>query len=306
MHAVEVRGLRKAYQKGVRRVEALKGVSFKVKKNEILGLLGPNGAGKSTTINILLGILSYDSGHIKILNKDPDDVKDKLNYASAYNQIAGVARAEEALRFYGKIYQVKNIRERINYLMDSFEISNLRRKKTYTLSSGEKTRLNLCKGLINNPRVLLLDECTVGLDPDIAEKTRKIIRKQQKEHGSSILFTSHNMSEVEELCNRIAFLYRGRILEVGTPKQLSRIIKKQIVKIDFYPTSESVVKYFKKTDYDIIELTKNHVSLELEHAEKKLHPLIHPLFSKGFRIRDISIEKPNLERVFIKIARQQK
>ncbi len=306
MYAIEVKDLRKAYLKGAKRVEALRGISFQVKKNEIFGLLGPNGAGKTSTINALLGILSYDSGQLKILEKDPEDVKHKINYASAYAWLSGIIKIDENLKVYGKLYNVKNVKERINYLLDIFEISHLRRKKVYSLSSGEQTRLNLCKGLINNPRVLLLDECTVGLDPDIAEKTRRIIKKQQVEHGSAILFTSHNMAEVEELCDRIAFLHHGKIIKVGTPKQLNKLIKKQIVKIDFLPTKKSLIQHFKKTDYDIVELGKNHVEIELDHAERKLHGLMHPLFKEGFQIKDINIEKPNLERVFIKLARGEK
>ncbi|MFC1800958.1 ABC transporter ATP-binding protein [Nanoarchaeota archaeon] len=304
MYTIEVENLRKAYQKGVKRVEALKGVSFKVKKNEIFGLLGPNGAGKTSTINILLGILTHDSGNIKILNKDPDEVKHQINYASAYAWLSGITKVDENLKVYGKIYNVKNIKERIDHLLDIFEISHLRRKKAYALSSGEQTRLNLCKGLINNPRVLLLDECTVGLDPDIAEKTRRIIKKQQSEYGTSILFTSHNMVEVEELCNRIAFLHQGKIIKLGTPKQLNKLIKKQIVKLDFFSSSKSLINYFKKTDHNIINLTKNHAEIELDFAENKLHQLIQPLFKKGFQIKDIHIEKPNLEKVFLKMARK--
>ena len=218
---IEVKNLKKSYGK----TEALRGISFDVKQGEIFGLLGPNGAGKTTAIDILAGLLTKDSGEVKILGKEPEEVKQEMNIVSSDTWLTGIMSVYENLKVYGKLYGIKDLDYKIGFLLKLFEISELRNAQYQKLSSGQKTRVNLCKGLINNPRVLLLDECTNGLDPDIADKTRKIIKKLKNK--TSILYTSHNMLEVEQLCDRIAFLQRGKIAWVGSAKKLIRIHKKK-------------------------------------------------------------------------------
>ena len=300
-YAVEVSNLKKRYGK----FQAVKGISFKIKKNEIFGLLGPNGAGKSTAINILGGLLTKDSGTIKILGKDPDDVRHRINIATAYSWMSGILKVHENLRIFAKIYNVPKPEERINYLIDLFGLTNLRDKKSYSLSSGEATRLNICKGLINNPDVLLLDEATVGLDPDIANKTRRIIKNLQKKEKTSILFTSHIMHEVEHLCNRIAFLSNGKIMKIGTANSLKKLIDKQIVRIEFIPGKKDINKILSKLDVDVLYLKKNYVSIGIRHKKHKLHELLHPILKSGIKIKDLHIRKPNLDDVFIKIAKEK-
>lgn len=304
-NAIEIKNLRKSYGK----LEALRGISFNLKKGEIFGLLGPNGAGKTTIINILSGILTKDSGRIRILGKDPnidrEFIANQMNVASAYSEISGILTVYENLKVYGKLYNVKDLNKRIDYLLDLFEIAHLKNKKFHTLSTGETSRVILCKGLINNPSILLLDECTVGLDPDIAEKTRKIIKNIQKKEKTSIIFTSHNMHEVEELCNRIAFLYKGKILRIGTAKRLKKLIKVQTVEIDFLQPKKSLKEFFKKLKVRILLLKKDKVIFELKHPFDRLHYIVDPLFKEGFKIKDLTIRKPTLEDVFIKIARQE-
>ena len=180
MFAIEVINLRKTYGK----VVAVDDVSFKVKKGEIFGFLGVNGAGKTTTINMITGLLQKDSGTIKILNHDPEEaweyVKNRINVSTAYYPLSDALTIRQNLRIYAKIYGVKNVEQKIMSLMQQFELSHLADRKVADLSSGERTRTALCKGLINDPEVLFLDECTVGLDPDIAEKTRRIIKNYQQ------------------------------------------------------------------------------------------------------------------------------
>jgi len=221
MAVIEVKNLKKSYGK----TKALRGISFEIKKGEIFGLLGPNGAGKSTTIDILIGLLAKDSGTVKILGKNPDDVRQDFNVISSNAWLTGVLSVYENLKVYAMIYGVKNVDERINELLELFEIKNLRNRQYGSLSTGQLTRVHLCKGLINSPKVLLLDECTNGLDPYLAEKTRKVIKNLKK--STTILFTSHNMFEVEQLCDRIAFINRGKLVWQGTAQKLKKIHRKR-------------------------------------------------------------------------------
>jgi len=297
-YAVEVSNLKKSYGK----FQALKGISFKIRKGEIFGLLGPNGAGKSTAINILADLLTKDSGRIRILGKEPRDVKEKMNVATAYSWMNGILKVHENLRIFARLYNIPNAEERIDYLIDLFGLTELRNKKAYTLSSGEATRLNICKGLINKPDVLLLDECTVGLDPEVAAKTRRIIKNLQKKESTTILFTSHIMHEVEQLCNRIAFLSHGKILKIGTTKSIKKLIDRQIVRIEFIPGRKPIEKILKKLDVDILYLKKNKVSIGVRQKKFKLHEMLHPILKAGIRIKDLHVRKPTLDDVFIKIA----
>ena len=218
---IEVKNLKKSYGK----TEALKGISFDIKEGEIFGLLGPNGAGKTTAIDILAGLLTKNSGEVKILGKEPEEVKQEMNIVSSYSWLSSIMNVYENLKVYGMLYGVEDLNNKINELLELFEITNLKRVRYHKLSAGQQTRVNLCKGLINNPKVLLLDECAVGLDPHLADKTRKIIKSLKK--GTAILFTSHNMNEVEQLCDIIAFLQQGKIIWTGTSKKLKEIHKKK-------------------------------------------------------------------------------
>lgn len=220
MPAIEVNELVKKYGN----TEALGGISFDVKEGEIFGLLGPNGAGKTTAIDILAGLLTKDSGVVKILGKEPKDAKQYMNIVSSFSWLTGIMSVYENLKIYGMLYGINNLDSKINELLSLFEIANLKNIRYQKLSAGQQTRVNLCKGLINNPKVLLLDECTVGLDPHIADKTRKIIKSLKND--TTILFTSHNMQEVEQLCDRIAFLQKGKIIWSGKSKRLKQIHKK--------------------------------------------------------------------------------
>ncbi|MEK6984449.1 MAG: ABC transporter ATP-binding protein [Nanoarchaeota archaeon] len=218
---IEVKNLKKSYGK----TEALRGISFNVQKGEIFGLLGPNGAGKTTAIDILAGLLIKDSGEVKIFGKEPEEAKQETNIVSSLSWLTGIMSVYENLKVYGMLYGVSNLDHKINELMNLFEIANLKNVRYHRLSAGQQTRVNLCKGLINHPKVLLLDECTVGLDPHLADKTRKIIKSLKKD--TAILFTSHNMHEIEQLCDRIAFLQQGKIIWTGTSKKLKEIHKKK-------------------------------------------------------------------------------
>ena len=303
-NVIEIKDLKKSYGKD----EALKGISFDVKRGEIFGLLGPNGAGKSTTISILLGLVSLDKGKITILGRDflkeREFISQRMNVVAARTSLTGILTVRENLKIFAMIYNIKNPDKKIDELLDLFEIPDSKNKKLQTLSAGQHTRVTLCKGLINNPEILLLDECTLGLDPDIAEKTRKVIKRIQSEKKTTMIFTSHNMNEVEELCHRIAFLNKGKILKIDTADEYKKLIIKKIVTLRI-SDSEKAKKILEKEKIKLIEFDKDKVTFELDNSDDGLHLILQPLITKGIIIKDISTKGVSLEDVFIKFSREE-
>ncbi|MCX8109421.1 MAG: ABC transporter ATP-binding protein [Verrucomicrobiae bacterium] len=217
---VEVDRLRKEFDGTV----AVADVSFHAKRGEILGLLGPNGAGKTTTLQVLLGLTTATSGTVRVFGMDLEkhrvDILQKCNFSSAYASLPTNLRVRENLRVFAKLYGVCEPEHRIESLLQLFEIGHLQHKITGHLSAGESTRLNLCKALLNDPELLLLDEPTASLDPDIADKVRTVLRTIQRNKGITMIYTSHNMREVEMVCDRVVFMHRGRVIAEGTPVQI--------------------------------------------------------------------------------------
>jgi ABC-2 type transport system ATP-binding protein len=303
MPLLEIRDLRKHYGA----VEALKGVSLSVERGEFFGLLGPNGAGKSTTINILLGLILADSGSIRVFEKDfaaeQVAIRRRMNVAAAFTSLSGVLTVRENLKVYGQIYGVKNLNAKIAELLERFEIRDLANQKLQYLSSGQHTRVTLCKGLINDPELLLLDECTLGLDPDIAEKTRRALKAFQREKHTTILFTSHNMNEVEELCGRIAFLSKGEILRIDTAERIKRLIPHQVLEVRFSPDVDLTLLQQPNGLPRAEQSTDATLRFILDDPERQLDPLLRRLTQAGGRIADVQLTRPTLEDVFIKVAR---
>jgi ABC-2 type transport system ATP-binding protein len=219
---LEVSGLRKHYAA----IEAVRGVSFSVQVGEIVGLLGPNGAGKTTTINMILGVLDPTAGTIRIRGLDVARRRSaalaSANFAAVYASMPGNLTVAENLRVFGLIYNVSGLRERVRSLLDQFGLTPLRDTKCGVLSSGEQTRVGLAKALLNKPALLLLDEPTASLDPSTAQIAREQIRGLALHHKCGILWTSHNMYEVEAVCDRVLFLSRGKILLEGDPRALPK------------------------------------------------------------------------------------
>ncbi len=224
---IEVKNLKKTYISRGHVTEALRGISFAVKKGEIFGILGVNGAGKSTTLNITIGLLTPSSGTVRIFGKNffqhESELKNQMNIATAYADLAGNLTVYRNLKIYALMYNVPNYKKKIADLLESFGISHLADKWVGDLSAGEKTRVNLCKSLINDPELLLLDEPTASLDPSIASHVRRLILKLQKDRNMTVVFTSHNMPEVEEMCDRVALLHKGKVYMVDTPDSLVKI-----------------------------------------------------------------------------------
>ena len=222
---VKVQGLTKTFKD----LRAVDDVSFEMYRGEILGLLGPNGAGKTTIIHMLLGLTTPDSGSMclfgKNLKKNRERVIQEVNFSSTYVSMPNSLSVKECLRVFARLYRVKDREKEIERVLREFEIENIGNKPIRNLSSGQETRLNLAKALINSPKILFLDEPTASLDPDIADKTRTLLLKIKKEQGLSILYTSHNMKEMEELSDRILFLHKGSIIAAGKPEEVIQELK---------------------------------------------------------------------------------
>lgn len=217
---MRVRDLRKHYGATL----AVDGVSFEVNRNEIVGLLGPNGAGKTTTINMILGVLEPTSGVIQVEDLDiavrRAEALERTNFAAVYAPLPGNLTVAQNLRFFGMIYGVQDLKARVTTLLEQFDLLAFQNTKCGVLSSGEQTRVSLAKAMLNRPALLLLDEPTASLDPATAREIRIKIREYAATGHTGVLWTSHNMYEVQDVCDRVLFLSHGRILLEGDPRAL--------------------------------------------------------------------------------------
>jgi len=212
--------LRKLYGETV----AVEDVSFVIEPKETVGLLGPNGAGKTTTINMILGVLEPSGGTVHIeghdVTRERREALQKTNFAAVYAPLPGNLTVEQNLMVFARIYGVRHRAARVSAVIDEFDLARFRHVKCGVLSSGEQTRVSLAKAMLNEPSLLLLDEPTASLDPATAQDIRAGIRRFAEQGRGGVLWTSHNMYEVEQVCDRVLFLSHGRILLEGDPKTL--------------------------------------------------------------------------------------
>ena len=298
---LEVRQLTKLY--GTYR--AVDGVSFEVAKGKIVGLLGPNGAGKTTTIQMLVGITLPDGGEIRYfgqeLHRHREACLRRINFSSSYNMLQGRITVGENLIVYAGLYGVAGARAKIASLGDYFGISSLMGQRFMTLSAGQKTRVNLVKALLNDPEIVLMDEPTASLDPDIADRMLSLIESLRESRDLSIVYTSHQMDEVTRICDEVIFLDRGRIVAQDTPAELTRRISTTVLRIRFAGAAASVSaaladRYPRvafESDSEVVVTTDEH----------RVADAILAIGGAGVRILDIDIRKPTLEDVFLQIAR---
>lgn len=203
---------------------AVNGISFTIKPGEILGVLGPNGAGKTTTIQMLLGLVTPTGGSIRMFGLDlethREEILQQVNFSSTYISMPMSLTVEENLRVVARLYGLADGERKIGEIVKKLEMDEFREKVTRKLSSGQMTRLTLAKALLTEPKILFLDEPTASLDPDIAHKIRALLKEARQASGLSILYTSHNMQEMEAMSDRIIFLQRGRIVAEGTAAEI--------------------------------------------------------------------------------------
>lgn len=302
-NVVEVNHLTKKFGK----FTAVNDISFSIAEGEIVGLLGPNGAGKTTTIYMLLGLLTPTEGSISYFGKNfmqnRQEIMHKVNFSSSYIALHWKLSVFNNLDVIARLYNVKETKKRIEDLLEKLEISHLRNKRFGDLSAGEKTRVFLAKAFLNYPKVLLLDEPTASLDPEIAVKVRSLIIKEKNTYKTSMLFTSHNMAEVEEVCNRVIIIDHGKIIVEDTPKGLSQKVKLAKVRFIFESNKEDALEICKlnhwnlteEDAFDIIEIKENDISMLLK------------LFAdKGVKYSEITIDKPTLEDYFLEVIQNGK
>jgi len=210
--------------KEYRNIRAVDKISFNVHSGQIIGLLGPNGAGKTTTISMILGIVEPSSGSIEVFGKDMhkyrSELSKKINFAAVYSRLPSNLTVWQNLYLFGLLYGIKNVEGKIKNLLNDFDLEKFSNIKSGLLSSGELSRLNIAKAVINDPQLLLLDEPTASLDPSVAYNVREKVKEYVEKSGAAILWTSHNMKEIESVCDTVLFLSHGRVLLSGNPKTL--------------------------------------------------------------------------------------
>ena len=217
---IEIKELKKVFNKTI----AVDNLNFEIQKGKIIGLLGPNGCGKSTTIGMMLGLIKPTSGSVIINNKNIENNRtsllEKMKFISPYVELPKKLTVEENLKVYARLYGVKNLKEKIDNLIEKLNLIEFKSRKTGELSSGQKNRVSLAKALINDPEILLLDEPTASLDPDVGDYIRSFIEDFASNKGSTILLASHNMNEVERLCHEVMMMKNGKIIDRGTSSDL--------------------------------------------------------------------------------------
>ena len=218
---IEIKELTKIYNNYI----AVDKINFEIEKNKTVGLLGPNGCGKTTTIGMILGLVSPSEGKILIENKNVnlfkrDEILKRFNFASPYVELPKKLTVKQNLEIYGRLYSIENLNERINEISHDLDIKSFFDRRTGELSSGQKNRVSLAKSLINKPEILLLDEPTASLDPDIGDFIRSYIQEYKNKNEITVLLASHNMNEVERLCDSVIMMKKGKIIDSGTCKEL--------------------------------------------------------------------------------------
>jgi ABC-2 type transport system ATP-binding protein len=280
-------------------------VSFAIPKGRIVGLLGPNGAGKTTTIHMLLGITTPTAGQITYFGQDfathRQACLQRINFASSYNTLQGRITVAQNLIVFGHLYGIRRPEAKIHKWADYFEVTPLLNRRYWDLSTGQRTRVNLIKALLNDPELILMDEPTAALDPDIADKTLSLIEEIRRDAGVSILYTSHRMNEVTRICDEVIFLDRGRIFAQDTPLGLTKRIRSAQLRLTVEGERDTVAAFLRERAPNF-RFTQDH-TVVIDTMEQQIPELIFGLSERGVWITDIEVEKPTLEDVFLKIAR---
>lgn len=283
---------------------AVDNIAFGLSRGEIVGLLGPNGAGKTTTAQMLLGTLTPTDGSIKYFGDElathREQILGRINFASAYTRLPWRMTVRENLMVYAVLYGIPNKQARIKRFLEEFGVWQKRDAIFGSLSAGQKTRVMLAKAFLNHPEVLLLDEPTASLDPDIALDVRRFLAAQQKEFKVAMLFTSHNMAEVEEVCDRVVFLAKGKIVAEDTPAGLARSIKLSRLHLRLDQGREKLTKIVREMGLEETEEESGEVKIELQ--EDRVAECLTRMAQAKIAYTQISIEKPTLEDYFVKMS----
>jgi ABC-2 type transport system ATP-binding protein len=309
---LSIQNLTKIYppkDKGLPPFIAVDGISFSLKSGEILGLLGPNGAGKTTTIQMLLSTLKPTAGTITMLGKDffkhRSELLQQVGFASTYSNLPDNLTVHENLVVHGHLCGLsgQELKKRIEKFLKVFDVYDQRNKEARSLSAGQKTRVLLAKAFMTHPAIVLLDEPTAALDPDICVEVRKFIRQQQQEYKTSILLTSHNMDEVAEVCDRILVLKNGRIIADNTPEALASSVSMARVGLMVGDGLKRTIAYAAQAGLRCDVQDRSITVYVKEHA---ISDFLMGIAKVGVVYSQIWIEKPSLEDYFLQIAKRNK
>lgn len=288
-------------------VVAVDGISFELRKGEILGLLGPNGAGKTTTIHMLLGTLTYSSGEILYFGKDfkkhRSEILQKVGFASTYVNLPWKLTVRQNLEVFGMLYGLskQQIRLRSRTLLERFKILDKLDVTITQLSAGQQTRLILVKAFLVNPAIVLLDEPTASLDPDMAKEVCSFLLEQREKEGMTMLFTSHKMDEVAEVCDRVLFLQSGRIIADDVPENLVKTLGNSYLELVIVEGMEHALSLAKQKN---LSYKVDHRLIEVAMEESSIATFLMELGRQNIAYSSIRIHQPTLEDYFLKMVKQ--
>jgi ABC-2 type transport system ATP-binding protein len=310
--AIEAEGIFKTFRSGwwkKREKEALRGVDLQIEEGEIFGILGPNGAGKTTLLSILCTLLLPDRGRVRILGmdglRDGHQIRERVNVVSGNANFLWSLTVKENLHYYGMLYGLtgKERETKVETLIDLFHMREYQNIPFDELSTGMKQRLSLAKSVINDPKVLFLDEPTVGLDPDVAIRIREEILSIHRQKRVTILLTTHNMKEAEHLCGRIAFLKEGKIVTTGTAEALKRMVRiGDRVKVEFKGRIQED-ELLRAGGVINFTISDSLCEIVVDDGERRIGNLIALLSQGGVEIKKVSLGQTDLEDVFIEFAK---
>jgi len=304
MHLVDVQNIKRSFNS----VQALDGVSFSVQKGEIFGLLGPNGAGKTTTVRIMTGVLRPDSGRVLITGREispaASDIRRMVGVVPQQITVYEELTALDNLVFWGKLYGLSGstLRERIRDLLELVGLDTRAKDRVSTYSGGMKRRLNLCMGLIHNPQLLILDEPTLGIDPQarllLLDRVREIA-----EAGTGVVYTTHYLEEAESICNRIAIIDHGRVLALGTlPDLLTQIKHRDLIRVSGHFNLEIDRERFSRIDNVNLKTVEQELAVFEVSTGSTTTDAIGAILQMIPRSYSISVEKPTLQSLFIQLT----
>lgn len=308
--AIKVINLRKEYppaKKGGSTFVAVENISFYLQKGEILGLLGPNGAGKSTTISMLLGVLTPTAGQIyyeeKELKKYRSQILNSVTFASTYIKMPWRLTVMENLTVYGMLYGLSRntFNDRAKKLLKFFDVWQQRDKTMNQLSAGQVTRVMLAKAFIPYPKIVLLDEPTASLDPDVAHEVREFVLKQQKEYETSMIYTSHNMDEVASVCDRVIFLNHGKIIAEDKPENLASSVSVARMRLQVKDGLKRIERFAREKGFEAF-IDQREIEIALD--EHQIASFLQQLASEKIEYTQITIAKPTLEDFFLSQAKK--
>ena len=306
-YAIDLKDVKKSYGKE----EILKGITLKIEKNQIYGILGPNGAGKSTLLGILSTLLTHDSGTVSILGMDPKTersaIAKRTNISTGATSFFYTFTSREILKYYGLLYGIRQpqLNNKITELIRDLNITSFENQKFSNLSTGMKQKIALAKSLINDPELLFLDELTIGLDVEVAKDIRDYIRSLREKRGTTIIITSHNLFEIEELCEKIAIIKQGKIIAEGRIPDIKKDIQfENTITIALY--DEKINPEFLKDIKGIIDYSQSgsELTIHTKESPEYAEQIISKFKEKHIMIKGLEITKTSLEDIFLKITKR--